>query len=259
MKSREVIDHIVKWLDDYCEKTGLDGFVIGISGGIDSAVTSALCAMTGRKVCCLTMPIHQVKGEFERGEEHLEWLMSNFKNVERQLINLTPSYDTFQSALPEEVITHLSMANARARLRMTALYTVAGGNGLLVAGTGNKVEDFGIGFFTKYGDGGVDMSPIADLNKTEVYAIAKEMGIVESIQVAHPTDGLWEDGRNDEAQIGASYPELEKAMEQYDSGLTEKDLSGREREVFVIYKRRHKANLHKMVPIPVCIIPEKLK
>ncbi len=259
MKSKEVIDHMVKWLDDYCEKTGLNGFVVGISGGIDSAVTSALCAMTGRKLCCLTMPIHQVESEFIRGEEHIDWLLTNFQNVEKQIIDLTSTYDTFQASLPKDAITHLSMANARARIRMTALYTVAGGHGLLVAGTGNKVEDFGIGFFTKYGDGGVDISPIADLNKSEVYAIAKELGVANSIQVASPTDGLWEDGRDDEAQIGASYPELEIAMEQYDAGLTSEDLEGREREVFIIYKRRHIANLHKMVPIPVCTIPTELK
>ncbi len=259
MKSREVIDHIVKWLDDYCEKTGLDGFVIGISGGIDSAVTSALCAMTGRHVCCLTMPIHQIKSEFDRGEEHIAWLLENYDNADKQIIDLTPTFDTFKAALPADAITHLSMANARARFRMSTLYTVAGGKRLLVAGTGNKVEDFGIGFFTKYGDGGVDLSPIADLTKTEVFDIAKELGVVDSIQVAQPTDGLWEDGRNDEAQIGASYPELEKAMIQYDAGLTANDLEGREKEVFIIYKRRHEVNLHKMVPIPVCMIPEDLK
>ncbi len=259
MKSKEVINHIVKWLDDYCEQTGLDGFVVGISGGIDSAVTSALCAMTRRHVCCLTMPIHQIKSEFERGEEHIDWMLNKFDNVGRQLIDSTVSFDAFKSALPEDAITHLSMANARARFRMTILYTVAGGKRLLVAGTGNKVEDFGIGFFTKYGDGGVDLSPIADLNKSEVFAIAKELGIVDSIQVAHPTDGLWEDGRNDEAQIGASYPELEKAMIEYDAGTVADDLEGREKEVFIIYKRRHEVNLHKMVPIPVCMIPEELK
>lgn len=256
MKSRETIDHIVDWLKSYCETTGLNGFVVGISGGIDSAVTSALCALTGKPVCVVTMPIHQTKQEFDRAEEHINWLVDSFENIEHNIIDLTEAFERFISVMPEDSLTHLSKANTRARLRMTALYTIAGGRGLLVAGTGNKVEDFGIGFYTKYGDGGVDLSPIADLNKTEVYALAKELDIVNSIQLAAPTDGLWEDGRNDEDQIGASYPELEKAMEDYDSGKKAEDFLGREREVFEIYERLHRANKHKMIPIPVCVIPE---
>ena len=232
-------------------------FVVGISGGIDSAVTSTLCARTGLKVMCLEMGIHQKEDEVNRGLEHIQWLEDNFDNVSHQRINLTQAFENMRDVFDDTTKYHdLSMANTRARIRMTTLYAVGQAYGLLVAGTGNKVEDFGVGFFTKYGDGGVDLSPIADLYKTEVYAMAKELGVVESIQNAAPTDGLWKDERTDEGQLGATYPELEWAME-YDgdgSGLTD-----RQKEVLKIYDGFHMANKHKMVPIPVCIIPNELK
>ena len=252
-----VIDHISNWLREYATKAGCQGFVVGISGGIDSAVTSTLCAKTGLKLICLEMGIHQREDEVNRGMEHIEWLETNFKNVSHQRINLTSTFEELKSVLDSDSTHHeLSMANTRARIRMTTLYAVAQAYGCLVAGTGNKVEDFGVGFHTKYGDGGVDLSPIADLYKTQVYAIAKEMGIVESIQKAAPTDGLWKDARTDEGQLGATYPELEWAMEYKGDGS---ELTDRQKEVIRIYDGFHLANKHKMVPIPVCEIPKNLK
>lgn len=257
MNHAGVIDHIVSWLKDYCLKAGAKGFVVGISGGIDSAVTSTLCAKTGLKVICLEMGIHQNPDEVNRGLNHIAWLADQFPEVSQQQINLTETFESMRKVLDHETNDHgLAMANTRARLRMTTLYAVAQANGCLVAGTGNKVEDFGVGFFTKYGDGGVDLSPIADLMKTEVFALAKELGVIESIQTAEPTDGLWKDERTDEGQLGASYPELEWAME-FDGDLT--NLSEREKEVLKIYDSFHRANKHKMIPIPVCKIPDELK
>lgn len=258
MQEKLVIDHIVGWLKDYAAKSNTKGFVVGISGGIDSALTSTLCALTGLDVICINMPIHQFKAEFDRSNEHIDWLQRQFLNVRKEKIDLTESFETLKSALPKSTHTHLNLANVRARIRMTTLYALAGAESKLVAGTGNKVEDFGIGFFTKYGDGGVDLSPIADLNKTQVYALCKELNVPQSIQKAAPTDGLWEDGRSDEDQIGASYPELEWAMQEYKNGKSENDFIGRQAEIFKIYKRFHRSNLHKMIPIPVCDIPENL-
>jgi NAD+ synthase len=258
MKHREVINHIVNWLADYSVKSCTNGFVIGISGGIDSAVTSTLCAMTGKRVIVLNMPIRQFKNEFDRSNEHIEWLKANFKNVEQGTVELTGVLDAFEKSLPTDIQDFLTMANTRARIRMTTLYAFATHNKLLVAGTGNKVEDFGVGFFTKYGDGGVDLSPIADLYKTEVYALGKELGVVNSIQGAKPTDGLFADGRTDEDQIGATYPELEWAME-YISKKETYQLSERQKQVMEIYGARHSANKHKIDPIPVCLIPTALK
>ncbi|MGB5499097.1 MAG: NAD(+) synthase, partial [Maribacter sp.] len=192
MKTEKVIEHIVSWLKDYADKAGIKGFVIGISGGIDSAVTSALCAKTGLNLLCLEMPIHQSENQESRADNHINWLMNNFDQVNRQPINLTPVFDSLIAALPSvdnEEKRFMSLANTRARLRMTTLYYFAALKGYLVAGTGNKVEDFGVGFYTKYGDGGVDLSPIADLLKSEVYAIARALGINEEIVVAAPTDG----------------------------------------------------------------------
>ena len=203
------------------------------------------------------MPIKQTKAEFDRAGEHMQDLKMRFANVSTQTIDLTPSFETLEKALPLDSLSHpLAMANTRARLRMATLYAVAQANYCLVAGTGNKVEDFGVGFYTKYGDGGVDISPIADLFKTEVFALSKALNIVTSIQNAAPTDGLWEDGRSDEDQIGASYPELEWAM-QFDGDTTV--LNARQQEVLSIYNKYHKANLHKMQPIPVCVVPSHLK
>jgi NAD+ synthase len=248
----------VSWLNTYCENSKTTGFVIGISGGIDSAVTSTLCAMTGKRVIVLTMPIRQFKNELDRSNEHIEWLRKRFGNVEAGRVDLTPVLESFEKVLSTEVQDFLVMANMRARIRMSTLYAYAGRHALLVAGTGNKIEDFGVGFFTKYGDGGVDISPIADLTKTEVYALAKEMGIVETIQNARPTDGLFPDGRTDEDQIGATYPELEWAME-YTENKESYAVNSRQKHVLEIYLTRNKANKHKMIPIPVCILPKKIK
>jgi len=261
MQTEKVVDHIVKWLGDYASNAGMKGFTIGISGGIDSAVTSTLCAKTGLNVLCLEMPIHQHAHQVGRAAKHIEWLQSNFSTISREEINLTPVFDTFVSALPkvDEDSRFLTLANARARLRMTTLYYFAGLEKYLVAGTGNMVEDFGVGFFTKYGDGGVDLSPIADLLKSEVYEIARFLGVNQEIIDAAPTDGLWADNRSDEDQIGATYPELEWAMKMKDAGKTENDFSGREKEVFLIFNKFNSANRHKMVPIPICMIPEGLK
>ncbi|TAF85262.1 MAG: NAD(+) synthase [Flavobacteriia bacterium] len=249
--------HISNWLGTYLQTAHAKGFVVGISGGIDSAVTSTLCALTGAPTICLTMPIRQTKAEFDRAGEHMQDLQSRFANVRLQTIDLTPSFETLSAALPANATSHaLAMANTRARLRMTTLYAVAQANSCLVAGTGNKVEDFGVGFYTKYGDGGVDLSPIADLMKTEVFALAKALGVVSSIQNAAPTDGLWEDGRSDEDQIGATYPELEWAM--CFNGETSM-LDARQQEVLAIFNKYNRANAHKMQAIPVCEVPNHLK
>lgn len=256
MDTKGVIEHIVRWLNEYAEKAGVKGFVVGVSGGIDSAVTSTLCAMTGKKVIALSMPIFQPLNQLNRSNEHIKWLEEKYSNVTGKEIDLTEAFKGICASLPNEIQDELTLANTRARLRMTTLYAFAGNAGYIVAGTGNKVEDFGVGFYTKYGDGGVDVSPIADLFKTEVFALAKEMNIVQSIQTAKPTDGLWGDDRSDEDQLGASYPELEWAMEF--SG-DESNLSDREKEVLLIYRKLNTANQHKMHPIPVCHIPDSLK
>jgi NAD+ synthase len=261
MQTEKVVDYIVNWLKDYATNAGMKGFVIGISGGIDSAVTSTLCAKTGLPLLCLEMPIHQAPSQVSRALNHINWLKSNFNHVSMTQVNLTPVFDSLIDALPKvenEEHRFMSLANTRARLRMTTLYYFAALEKYLVAGTGNKVEDFGVGFYTKYGDGGVDLSPIADLLKTEVYAIAEYLGVNQEIIEAAPTDGLWGDDRTDEDQIGASYPELEWAMDMDSQGKTSEDFSGREQEVFKIYKRYNNANKHKMLPIPVCDIPNEL-
>ncbi|WP_297791872.1 NAD(+) synthase [uncultured Eudoraea sp.] len=262
MQTEKVVDHIVNWLKEYATQAKIKGFVIGVSGGIDSAVTSTLCAKTGFKLLCVEMPIHQGKNQVTRASNHIDWLMQNFENVSRQPVNLTDVFDNLVASLPpvDNVEDRfMSLANTRARLRMTTLYYFAALENYLVAGTGNKVEDFGIGFYTKYGDGGVDLSPIADLLKTEVYEIAEYLGINHEIIIAPPTDGLWGDDRTDEDQIGASYPELEWAMQMDDNGKEAKDFKGREKEVFLIFKRYNTMNQHKMLPIPVCEIPDNLK
>jgi NAD+ synthase len=256
-KELQVIDYISNWLKQYALNAGVNGFVVGISGGVDSAVTSTLCAKTGMKVLVLNMPIRQTKAEFSRATEHMDWLLTNYSNVEAQTIDLTSTFHQLEKTFPIQTVgNHLAMANSRARLRMTTLYALGQTHGLLVAGTGNKIEDFGVGFFTKYGDGGVDLSPIADLTKTEVFELAGSLNIVQSILLAKPTDGLWEDERSDEDQIGATYPELEWAM-SYTGSL--ESLDARQREVMEIYQKLNKANKHKMEPIPVCILPENSK
>ena len=262
MQTERIIEHISTWMRDYAGQAGAKGFVVGISGGIDSAVTSSLAARSGMHVLCVEMPIHQPESQVSRAWEHIRRLEDQFENVRSLTFDITPVFDRFVNSLPpfEDPEAHeRSLVNARARLRMTTLYYFAQLYGYLVAGTGNKVEDFGVGFFTKYGDGGVDLSPIADLMKTEVYQLGKAMNVPESILSAKPTDGLWGDDRSDEDQIGASYPELEWAMKAQAKGKTASDFSGREKEVFEIFERMHRANKHKMVPIPVCEIPEDLK
>lgn len=262
MHTEKVIDYIVNWLKDYATKANMTGFVVGISGGIDSATTSTLCAKTGLRTLCVEMPIHQPPSHVARGQEHIDQLKKRFANVSNVRVDLTQTFETFKTALPaasESDELNLSLANTRARLRMSTLYYFAGLHKYLVAGTGNKVEDFGVGFYTKYGDGGVDLSPIADLMKSEVFALAKELGVPQSIQIAKPTDGLWGDDRSDEDQIGASYDELEWAMNMAEKGKTLKDFKARQRQVFEIYSRFNRANLHKMQPIPVCEIPDNLQ
>ncbi len=262
MNSEKVVNHIVNWLKEYATNAGVKGFVIGISGGIDSAVTSTLCAKTGFPLLCAEMPIHQGINQVNRAKEHIAQLKERFDNVSSMEIHLTSTFEEFKTVLPldlDKATVDLSLANTRARLRMSTLYYLAGVHSFLVTGTGNKVEDFGVGFFTKYGDGGVDLSPIADLMKSEVYQIAKVLKIPDSIQIAKPTDGLFGDSRTDENQIGASYDELEWAMLQNDSSKTVADFEGRERIAFEIFKQRNNANKHKMNPIPVCEIPKKLK
>lgn len=255
MNTAKIADHIKVWLQDYISATGLSGFIVGISGGIDSAVTSMLCAKTGKKVILLSMPIRQTKAEYSRAMNHIADLKAKYPNVESFDIDLSSTFADFESKMPFNIEKHhLAMANSRARLRMTTLYAIGQAQGCLVAGTGNKVEDFGVGFYTKYGDGGVDISPIADLTKTQVWAVAKEIGVIQEIIDAKPTDGLWEDGRSDEDQIGASYPELEWAM---DFEGNESQLTTRQMQVLAIYRKLNKANKHKMEPIPVCIIPKE--
>ncbi|MDX2361051.1 MAG: NAD(+) synthase [Crocinitomicaceae bacterium] len=257
MNSKEITNHITAWLSNYCDKAGLSGFVVGISGGVDSALTSTLCALTGKKVVLVSMPIRQTTAEYTRATNHISDLKNRFDNVVAYDIDLTSTFSDFETKMPFDIVSeHLTMANSRARLRMTLLYAIGQANGCLIAGTGNKIEDFGIGFFTKYGDGGVDLSPIADLTKTEVWELSKAIGVIDEIVTAKPTDGLWEDGRSDEDQIGASYPELEWAMNFKGD---ESSLSERQVEVLAIYRKFNRTNKHKMEPIPVCLIPEKLK
>ena len=260
MQSTEkIIAHIVQWLEDYLEESNQKGFVVGVSGGIDSAVTSTLCAKTNKPLLCLEMPIQQDATQVSRAQKHIEWLCKNYSNVEGKTISLNEVFESFQNQLPmsEKKDQHLlSLANTRARFRMSTLYYFAALENYLVAGTGNKVEDFGVGFYTKYGDGGVDISPIADLNKTQVFELSNHLGINKEIQNASPTDGLWGDDRTDEDQLGATYPELEWAMEAYKNKTSRDHFSDREKIVYNLYVNLHAQNLHKMTPIPVCQIPK---
>ena len=248
MNWRNVAEDISEWIGDYANKNGIEALVVGVSGGVDSAVTSTLSAMTGIDTIVLNMPIHQDRGQIDLSDRHIEWLKSKWGNVSGEFLELSSTYDELCSEISG--LSELSQANTRARLRMTALYAIAGSNNGIVVGTGNKVEDFGVGFFTKYGDGGVDISPIADLYKSEVFAIGNELGIIEEILDAAPTDGLWDDGRTDEEQMGASYDELEWAMKELENP-SDSEMSDREREVMSLYVGLHESNSHKMAPIPV--------
>lgn len=260
MQTEKIIDYIVGWLRDYATKAGANGYIIGVSGGVDSGVVSTLAAMTGLDVLLLEMPIRQPKDHVSRAWEHMNDLKERFPNVKAMTVDLNEPFESLYKLFDVQDDLYpnekLAFANTRSRLRMLTLYYYGQINGLLVCGTGNKVEDFGIGFYTKYGNGGVDVSPIADLYKTEVYALSKALNLVESIQNAIPTDGLWDGDRTDEQQIGATYPELEKIQKEWGT-KTEADYKGRDLEVFKIFSRMHKAAQHKMNPIPVCNIPEE--
>ena len=244
MKPLEKAQFISNWIKDYVEKmpSKAQSLIIGISGGIDSSVSSTLSAMTGIKTIVLSMPIKQKSSQHDLSLKHQEWLVKNFDNVEAHTLNLDKLFETFEGTLSNFDSEH-GMANSRARIRMTTLYQVAAANKGIVVGTGNKVEDFGVGFYTKYGDGGVDISPIADCNKSDVWEIGKSINILQEIIDAAPTDGLWDDGRTDEGQLGLRYEELEEAMNNVNSMNREK------------YEKIRKINLHKMEPIPVCKIP----
>ena len=244
MKASEKAKFISNWIKNYTEMMPrkAQSLVIGISGGIDSSVSSTLSAMTDIRTIVLSMPIKQKSSQHDLSLKHQEWLIKNFKNVEAHTLNLDKLFETFENTLSNFDSEH-GMANSRARLRMTTLYQVAAANKGIVVGTGNKVEDFGVGFYTKYGDGGVDISPIADCNKSEVWGIGKSLNILQEIIEAAPTDGLWDDGRTDEGQLGLKYAELEEAMNNVNSINREK------------YEKIRKMNLHKMEPIPVCKIP----
>lgn len=268
-----VKNRIADWLQSYAFGAKMKGYVIGVSGGIDSAVCSTLCAMSGMPLTVVRMSIHQAADQADRGAKHIEWLKAKFSNVKSLDIDLTEAYDkevellkkagAFDGISNEEFM--LACGNTRSRLRMVTLYGIGGAHKLLVCGTGNKVEDYGVGFFTKFGDGGVDVSPIGELMKSEVYALGKELGIIQEILNARPTDGLWDDGRTDEDQIGATYDELEWAMDYADKNFKEDlsfeknqdmnqdgTLTERQIKVLEIYWKRHTANAHKMAMPPIC-------
>jgi len=246
MEVKKRAEIITKWINDYCDKSSFDpkSLVVGISGGIDSSVVSTLCAKTGRKTIVLSMPIKQIKSQHDLSLTHAEWLKEKYSNVEHHLIEMDKIFDSFSNVLNNFNNEH-GYANSRARLRMATLYQVAAANLSLVVGTGNKVEDFGVGFYTKYGDGGVDISPIADCTKTQVWELGKYLGVSKKIINSEPTDGLWNDGRNDVQQLGMTYEELEKAM------IDKNDKNYKK------YLEIRKKNLHKMNPIPVCTFNEE--
>ena len=248
MNSDKKIEYISSWLKDYVGSLNYQpaSLVIGVSGGIDSAVTSALCAKTGFKTIAISMPIKQNPSQHDLSLKHLKWLNTNFENVETITIELDKVFDIFEDTM-KDFNSSLAFANSRSRLRMVSLYQIAQTRKGIVVGTGNKVEDFGVGFYTKYGDGGVDISPIADCTKTDIWNMGKSLGVINEIIEAAPTDGLWDDSRNDESQLGLTYEQIEEAMENSNS------------EYFKKYSNIRNPNLHKMKPIPVCTLPKKIK
>ena len=257
-KYERIKNKIVSWLKDQIELSNQKGFVLGISGGVDSAVVSTLCAMTGKPVLCLSMPIHQEPGQLIRADAHGAWLKDKFGgSVKYETVDLTDFFEAGKKTLTQSFQTELSLANMRSRCRMTTLYGYANSLGFLVAGTGNKVEDFGVFFCTKWGDSAVDLSPIGDLMKTEVWELSEYLGIAESICKAKPADGLWGDNRSDEDQLGASYPDLEWAMKEQEQGRINKDnLSMSKGEIWDIYVKWHSKGLHKSKPIPICYLTQ---
>ncbi len=255
MNSKLVIKYIINWIKSYCFNNKIKCLVIGVSGGIDSALTSTLCAKTGLKTIVVSMPIHQNKKQLNLAEKHITWLKKNHSNIEVFNIDLSEVFNLFKDTMPKELQNNLGLANSRARLRMTTLYQIAASKNGIIVGTGNKIEDFGIGFFTKYGDGGVDISPIGDLLKSEVYNLARSLKILKEIQKAEPTDGLWEDNRSDYEQIGATYEEIEWAMKN----LEKCNLNQKEKDLVKLYKNYNKINKHKMSSIPICLIPKELQ
>ncbi len=245
MNSDKKIEHISNWIKEYISSLNFQSpsLIIGVSGGIDSAVTSALCCKTGFRTIAVSMPIKQNASQHDLSLKHLEWLNANFNNVDTMIIELDDVFKSFEKTMTD-FNNKLAFANSRSRLRMVTLYQIAQANNGIVVGTGNKVEDFGVGFYTKYGDGGVDISPIADCNKTDVWNIGKSLGVINEIIEAAPTDGLWDDSRNDESQLGLTYEQIEEAMNNPTSSYFEK------------YMKIREPNLHKMKPIPVCILPK---
>ena len=260
MKTSKAVEFIVDWIKKYKETNRINGFVVGVSGGVDSALTSTLCAMTGIKTLCINMPIRQKKEQYLRANNHINWLKDKFKNVNSLDLDLTNVFNEFKSSVENNSqVNNLALANSRSRIRMTTLYYYAGIDNCIVVGTGNKVEDFGIGFYTKYGDGGVDISPIADLMKSEVFEISKALQINDEIIEAKPTDGLWDDDRTDEDQIGATYNDLELIMNILEKGVDPDEIDNGLKEKYNIYIKHHTANKHKMIGIPICKIPKELK
>ena len=265
MTPRQRINHITKWIKNYATRNKIKTLVVGVSGGIDSAVVSTLCARTGIHTMAVSMPIRQSKHTHELSVKHAYWLTTQFDNAENYTVDLTPTFKQFEKATSDLFANELAFANSRSRLRMMTLYQIAQATSGIVVGTGNKVEDFGVGFFTKYGDGGVDISPIGDCMKTDVWAMGRELGIMPEIIDAAPTDGLWADGRTDEDQIGMTYPELERMMALdflkraniVDSDMpSSAKLSADDRKKLKRYQELRARNLHKMQPIPVCMMPK---
>lgn len=263
MNTQEKVEYIVNWLTSQLKQSGMKGFVVGVSGGIDSAVTSMLCANTGLPTLVVNMPIRLQGNESlsvsrNRAINHMKMLKQRYTNVEALDIELSEIWYAFEEKFANENTSPMALANSKARLRMTTLYQLSAARGYLVAGTGNKVEDFGIGFFSKYGDGGVDLSPIGDLYKSEVYELARVLKVGDDILTAVPTDDLWQDSRSDEQQLGATYDELENIMKKMNliDEQTYHRLTDREREVLNIYTKHRNKNMHKMIPIPVCKLPK---